>query len=257
MATLKDRVALVTGAGSGIGAEIAAAFIREGAKVMLADIDGAAAACQAGTLGPSARSAATDVGDEAAVRDLIANIVAWSGKVDIVVNAAGVILPDTVLTMTEATLSATFRVNVFGLAFVMRYAAEEMLKKGGGKIINLASIAIAKPSPAMAYPASKHAVIGLTRSAAVSLASHNIQVNAIAPGEVDTPMWRGIVARQARLNPQAAATDSFVSSVVKAIPSGRIGLPSEIAGAAVFLASQAADYITGQTLHVNGGGVMC
>lgn len=255
--SLADRVALVTGAGGGIGAAVAAAFCREGARVVLADRDREACERAASSVGEGASAFGVDVAEEDAVRELFERFRDRDLLPDIVVNAAGVLGGDTLHNASRATMDPIFSVNVYGSVFTMKHAAPEMIRRGRGKIVNIASVAISHPNEALSYSASKHAVVGITQTAAVTLAPHGIQVNVIAPGQVDTPMWRGAVDYQrAAFASQGRDPDEFMAGIVGAIPLGRIASPQDISSVVMFLASPASDYMTGQTLGINGGGAM-
>jgi len=255
--SLDGRVALVTGAASGMGAAIAAAYCREGARVVFADRDEESAAQAASTAPDRAQAEFVDVSDEASVKALFDRLASQDLMPDILVNAAGILGGDTLKTATRASMDQVFSINVYGSVFTMKYAAPEMIRKRRGKIINFSSVAIHQPSQAISYAASKHAVVGITQTAAFSLAEHGIQVNAIAPGQVNTAMWQSIVGHQRQaLERQGGDPGSFEASIVAAIPLGRIAEPEEICGLALFLASPASDYMTGQTLGINGGNSM-
>lgn len=251
---MDGTVALVTGGGSGIGAAICARFAGEGATVVVADRDADAAAAVAATL-PRAEAAALDVTDSAAVDALVGEVSARLGRLDVVVNSAGVDDPpvkaavaravaagepiDVTASLSDEQWRRTMSVNLDGVFFCVRAALRVMLPQGSGSIINIASSAGVDPVPGLPhYSASKAAVIGLTRSVAKEVAGRGVRVNAIAPGGVDTPM--------------AARTPPGVGPV---IPLGRLATPAEIAAAALFLAGAESSYVTGETLNVNGGTV--
>ena len=236
---LEGKTAIVTGGGSGIGRGICLRYAREGASVVVADLDTASA---------------EKVAEEIKNADGKALAVTVDvGGLDILVNNAGVgkIIP--FLETTEADFDFFFGVNCKGLMICSQEAAKQMIAQNrGGKIVNLASQAGRRgESLVMAYCASKAAVINMNQSIALALAEHKINVNAIAPGIVDTPLWVEIDKQFAKLlgweigEPKRKFTES--------IPLGRIEQPEDVAGAAVFLASEDADYITQQCLNVDGG----
>lgn len=253
---LEGKVAIVTGGGSGIGRGISLRYAQEGAKIVVADLNGAAAEAVAGEItaaGGSASSVAVDVRKQDQVQAMVDHAVDAFGGVDILVNNAGVgkIIP--FFETTEADWDLMFDVNCKGLLWCSQTVAKRMIEQGrGGKIINLASQAGRRgESLVLAYCASKACVISMNQSMALALAPHKINVNAIAPGIVDTPFWDEVDKQFAKLlhmeigEPKRTFTQS--------IPMGRIEQPDDVAGAAVFLASSDADYITQQCLNVDGG----
>jgi 3-oxoacyl-[acyl-carrier protein] reductase len=252
--SMDGMVALVTGGGSGIGAAICARFAAEGATVVVADRDADAATEVAASL-PRAEALVLDVVESAAVERAFPSVGERYGRLDVVVNSAGVDDPpvkaaiaravaagepiDVTSSLTDEQWRRTMSVNLDGVFFCVRAALRVMLPQGGGSIVNIASSAGVNPVPGLPhYSASKAAVIALTRSVAKEVAGRGVRVNAIAPGGVDTRM--------------AARTPAGVGP---AIPLGRLADPSEIAAAALFLATSASSYITGETLNVNGGTV--
>jgi NAD(P)-dependent dehydrogenase (short-subunit alcohol dehydrogenase family) len=241
---LEGTVAVVTGAGSGIGRTIAEAFHRHGARVVVADISGDEKRT-AEALGDGAVAVRADVTVDGDVRDLIHTAVAAFGTVDILCNNAGIDgdlgpLGD----CSEVNFDRVLAVNLKGVFLGMRHAIPVMVAGGGGSIINIASAAGLVGVPGMgAYCASKAGVIGLTRSAAVEYAPAGVRINAICPGPVDTPLIRAM----AQTHPEA------VTAAEGVIPMGRLGRPEEIAAAAVFLASRDASYLTGVALPTDGG----
>ena len=253
---LKDKVAIVTGGARGIGAAICRRYAEEGARVIVTDRLGHEAQGLAAEIGNGAFAVPLEVTDLASIDNLIAQTVQTAGSVDILVNNAGTFDMAPVLEITEESYDKVFAVNVKGLLFTLQAAARQMVKQGrGGKIINMASQAGRRGEPLVAvYCASKAAVISLTQSAGLNLIEHKINVNAIAPGVVDTPMWETVDAMFARYENRNVGDKKKL--VGKAVPYGRMGFPGDIAGAAAFLASPDADYIVAQTLNVDGGNWM-
>ena len=252
---LEGKVAIVTGAGSGIGRAIAKRFADEGARVVVADLNAEAAERVAAEIGGDGRAAAVrvDVRDQAQVQRMVDTAVDRFGGLDILVNNAGVgkIVP--FFETTEADWDFMFDVNCKGLLWCSQAAARRMIEQGrGGKIINLASQAGRRGEAyVLAYCASKACVISMTQSMALALAEHKINVNGLAPGIVDTPFWDEVDRQFAKLLNMEIGEPK--RTFTKQIPLGRIEQPEDVAGAAVFLASADADYITQQTLNVDGG----
>jgi 3-oxoacyl-[acyl-carrier protein] reductase len=256
---LQDRVAVVTGAGSGIGRAISQAFAREGAAVAVLDVrEGAAHETVALLGGGKHRAFACDVSDGPGVAAAFDAIDAAYGRIDVVVNNAGVdrvpgdgmdkLIENRGLVtphMSDAAFQRMMAINVFGVFACTREGVKRMLRDArGGAIVNMSSIAGLSAQGTVHYSASKAAVLGLTRATARELGPHGIRVNAICPGVIDTPMAAGVP--QAALKPLLGAT-----------PLRRIGKPEDIANAAVYLASDEASFVTGQWLSPNGGLVMC
>jgi len=256
MAILQDKVVLVTGAGAGIGRAIALGMAEADAIVAAADIDLAAAQRTADqAAGNSRRAIAVEVdcGDVASIDAMVARTVAELDRLDVIVNNAGVTRYAYIMDLTEADWDRIHRVNAKGVFFCLQRAAREMIKQGGGRIINIASIAgrgYAGTSNA-AYAASKGAVIALTKTASQQLARHNINVNAICPGVTRTELGaRNAVSRAAERGISVAELQAEQEAH---IPLGRANLPEDIAAMAVFLASLGARNITGQAYNVDGG----
>lgn len=246
MSAKPDRkVAFITGGGSGIGRSAAEGFIAEGYAVVIVDRDEQAGERTAALLGQSGEAAfvACDVTDDDAVRTAVEFVVARYGRLDAAFNCAG-IDGETGKMLAEGNLETVRRVmavNVVGLWSCMRYQIEAMLRGGGGSIVNCSSAAGLVGVPFMsAYSASKHAVVGFTKVAAVEYARQGIRVNAVCPGMVDTPMIRN------------ALTDEEVSALSELSPIGRIGTPREIAATVVWLCGDSAPYLTGQAIAVDG-----
>jgi len=253
---LKDKVAIVTGGAQGMGRAIAERYIAEGAKVVIADLNPEGARKTAneisGTDG-AAISVAVDVRKQDQVQQMVDTTVDHFGRLDILVNNAGVgkIIP--FLDTTEQDWDFIFDVNGKGLLWCSQAAARQMISQGdGGKIINMASQAGRRGEAlVLAYCASKACVISMTQSMALALAPHKINVNAISPGIVDTPFWEQVDKQFASLLDMEVGEPKRTFSA--SIPLGRIEQPEDITGAAVFLASADSDYMTQQTINVDGG----
>lgn len=246
---LKDKVALVTGAQQGIGRAVAVALAREGAHVAVNYLDDSAAASKVvdEARGHGVRAVALP-GDVAQFEDVTAMAAAVErelGRVDILVNNAGIFPRVPFLEMTERDWDAVLDVNLKGGFLCAQAAARMMVADGrGGAIVNLASGAIRGTPRGVHYSASKGGVVSMTRALALELAPHGIRVNAIAPGVTDTAQ------------PRYGHSEEEILAMAKTIPLGRIGTPDDIARVAVFLVSEDAGYMTGQTLFVNGGAYM-
>jgi NAD(P)-dependent dehydrogenase (short-subunit alcohol dehydrogenase family) len=256
MSILQNKVALVTGAGAGIGRAIALAMAEAGADVAAADIDlGGAQRTAAEATGNSRRAIAieADCGDVSSIDAMVARTVAEIGRLDIIVNNAGVTRYAEIMDLTEADWDRIHRVNAKGVFFCLQRAAREMIGRGGGRIINIASIS-GRGYPGAsnaAYAASKGAVISLTWMAAQQLGRHNINVNAICPGVTRTELGARNAAQRAA---ERGVTVAEIQAEAEAkIPIGRANQPEDIAAMAVFLASPAARNITGQAYNVDGG----
>lgn len=253
---LKDKVAIVTGGARGIGAAIVERYVAEGATVAIADLampDGEALAQR---LGGKAFAVSLDVTKLASIQAMVDLVKTRAGRIDILVNNAAVFDMGPVLEVTEKSWDFLFAVNTKGLFFTLQAVAKEMVAKGqGGKIINMASQAGRRGEALVAtYCATKAAVISLTQSTGLDLIKHRINVNGIAPGVVDTPMWEEVDALFAKYEKRPLGEKKRL--VGEAVPYGRMGLPEDHTGAAVFLASADADYIVAQTLNVDGGNWM-
>jgi len=256
MAALQDKVVLVTGAGAGIGRATALAMAEAGAVVAAADIDLAAAqrtAAEAAGNNRRAIAIEADCGDVVSIDAMVARTIARLGRLDVIVNNAGVTRYAEIMDLTEADWDRIHRVNAKGVFFCLQRAASEMIKQGCGRIINIASIS-GRGYPGAsnaAYAASKGAVIALTKTAAQQLGRHNINVNAICPGVTRTELGaRNAVARAAERGITVAELQAEQEA---RIPIGRANLPEDIAAMAVFLASPVARNITGQSYNVDGG----
>ena len=251
---LQGRVAIVTGGAQGMGRAIALRYAREGASVVVADLNGAGAEAVAKEIaGGKGIGVQVDVRDQEQVQRMVDTAVDTFGGLDILVNNAGVIKIIPFLETTETDWDWMFGINCKGMLWCSQAAARRMIDQGrGGKIINLASQAGRRgESLVLAYCASKACVISMTQSMALALAEHKINVNAIAPGIVDTPLWEEVDRQFAKLLNMEVGEPK--RTFVKSIPLGRIEQPDDVTGAALFLASSDADYITQQTLNVDGG----
>jgi NAD(P)-dependent dehydrogenase (short-subunit alcohol dehydrogenase family) len=253
---LAGKVAIVTGGAKGIGAAICRRYAQEGARVAVADILRNEGLALARELGGGAFAVDLDVASRPSIEAALDQIVATAGRVDILVNNAAIFDMAPFLEITEASFDRQFAVNVKGLLLVSQAVAAQMVKQGqGGKIVNFASQAGRRGEALVAvYCASKAAVISLTQSMGLALIRHRINVNAIAPGVIDTPMWDQVDALFARY--EGLPPGEKKRQVGAAVPFGRMGRPEDIVGAAVFLASADADYIVAQTLNVDGGNWM-
>jgi galactitol 2-dehydrogenase len=255
---LAGKTAVVTGGARGIGRAIAEGFAREGARVCVADIDGAEASTTASAIGGGAFAVTLDVTKIASINQCIADIERIAGGLDILVNNAAIFDMGPVEEITEASYDRIFAVNVKGTLFMLQAAAKSMIAAGkggkgrGGKIINMASQAGRRGEALVAtYCASKAAVISLTQSAGLALIRHGINVNGISPGVVDTPMWDEVDALFAKYENRAPGEKKRL--VGEGVPYGRMGKPEDHVGCAIFLASDGSDYIVAQTFNVDGG----
>jgi NAD(P)-dependent dehydrogenase (short-subunit alcohol dehydrogenase family) len=261
MPILQDKVVLVTGAGAGIGRATSLAMAEAGANVATADIDLVAAQRTADQIATNTRrglAIEVDCGDVAKIDAMVARTVAEFGRLDVIVNNAGVTRFAYIMDLTEADWDRIHRVNAKGVFFCLQRAAREMIRQNqadgsGGRIINIASIA-GRGYPGTsnaAYAASKGAVIALTKTAAQQLGRHNINVNAICPGVTRTELGaRNAVERAAERGITVAELQAQQEA---GIPIGRANRPDDIAAMAVFLASPGARNITGQAYNVDGG----
>ena len=256
---LQGHHALLTGAGGGIGLAVTTAFLAEGACCTALDLAPAPGAGLAALLAAHPDRLAYASGDVSRVETLAALVDTATrrlGNIDLLFNNAALFDMAPLLEADEAMYQRLFDVNVKGMFFVMQTVLTRLVAAGKtGSIINLASQAGRRGEALVAhYCASKAAVISYTQSAALAMAPHGIRVNAIAPGVIDTPMWGHVDALFARYENRLPGEKKI--AVGKAVPLGRMGLPQDIAGAAIFLASAESAYITAQTLNVDGGNVM-
>ena len=248
MTTHSGQVALVTGGAAGIGRSTALAFAAIGIQVVVSDVDVAGGEATAGLIraaGGQASFVPCDVTRDAEVAALVATVVEHHGRLDYAFNNAGVEFEKGFLAGgTEHEFDTIMGVNVKGVWLCMKHELAQMLRQGSGAIVNTASVAGLTAAPKMSiYCASKHAVLGLTRSAAIEFAKKNIRVNAVCPGVIDTDMFRRAYESDPKKGEFAAAMH----------PLGRIGKPEEVAAAVLYLCSDVAAFTTGVALPVDGG----
>lgn len=252
---LENQTAIVTGASRGIGKGIALVLAREGANVVITDID-AGGATQAAEelrkLGYRAKSISSDITQHTQVEDLVRGTVTQFGHVDILVNNAGVISNTPILDLTEEEWDRTITVNLKGTFLCSKRAAQVMVAQHSGRIINISSLAGKVGAPGQAaYCASKHGILGLTKVLAIDLAPYGITVNAVCPGNTETEMMRYVFTKRAESRGQSF--DELAQGILAKTPLGRFGLPEDIAQVVLFLASSASGYVTGQAIDVDGG----
>jgi acetoin reductase-like protein len=255
---LADKVGIVTGGGRGIGRGIALELARQGAHVVVADLDFKAAGEAAAEIAASGRQSlalAVDVTVRSAMDAMVDSAIRRLGRLDILVNNAGVVSLRPLLEVTEEEWDQLFAVNLKGVLFGIQAAGRVMVQQRSGRIVNLSSIGAKRGSGLMAaYCASKAGVISLTRSAALALASYSITVNAVCPGVVETPMWERVSTAQGHYEGRPA--EEVRRRRQAEIPLGRGETPEDVARVVAFLASDDAAYMTGQALNVCGGVVM-
>jgi NAD(P)-dependent dehydrogenase (short-subunit alcohol dehydrogenase family) len=245
---MSSPVVLITGALTGIGRATAVAFAKDGARVVVSgrhDDEGQKLAKELRNLGTEAEFVRTDVRHEEEVKDLVEKIIARFGRLDIAVNNAGTVgTPGSATDVTPESYQAIFDTNVLGVLLSMKYEIRAMLRQGKGSIVNISSSygKVGGPTAAV-YVGSKHAVEGITKSAALELAGTGIRVNIIGPGPTETGMFNRFAQTQEN-------KETFLEAHV---PTKRMGLPEEIANAIVFIASDKASYIVGASLAVDGG----
>lgn len=253
MMRLAGKTALITGAARGIGLAFAQAYVAEGARVSLADIDVKAARQAAAAIGDAATAIEMDVADQTSIDLGVETAIADLGQIDILINNAAVFTAAPIVDITREDYAKAFAINVGGTLFTMQAVSRHMIAHGvKGRIINMASQAGRRGEPLVAvYCATKAAVISLTQSAALNLIQHGINVNAISPGVVDGEHWDGVDAFFAKYENKARGVKK--KEVGAAVPFGRMGTAHDLTGMAVFLASDEAQYIIGQTYNVDGG----
>lgn len=244
---LKDKVALITGGARGIGQAIAVTFAREGAEIVVADVNLEIArktALEIEGLGRKALALEMDVTNYEKVEEGINKILDKMGKVDILVNNAGITKDNLLLRMSQADWDAVINVNLKGTFNCIKAVTRPMVKQRSGRIISIASIIGLMGNPGQAnYAASKAGIIALTKTVAKELASRNINANAVAPGFIQTEMT-------------AKLPDDIKKKMLEAIPLARLGTPQDVANTCLFLASDDSSYITGQVITIDGGMVM-
>jgi NAD(P)-dependent dehydrogenase (short-subunit alcohol dehydrogenase family) len=249
MFELTGKVALVTGGRRGMGKADAIALAKQGAKVVVTDIsegDCSEVGAEINTLGGESICMKMDVANESEVNEVFDKVIEKYGRLDILVNNAGIYQPKPALELSEDDWEKMIHVNLKGQFICAKRAAKEMIKNKWGRIINISSIASGQVGIGIAggahYTASKGGILALTETLAIELAGYGINVNAIAPGAIDTPMIS-----------DAGLSGDSLQGLLSTIPLKRMGTPEEIASAVVFLASEEASYITGATLYVDGG----
>jgi len=253
MTRLAGKSALITGAARGIGCHFARAYVNEGARVAIGDIDIERARKAASDIGDAAIAIEMNVTSQDSIDAAVAEAADALDGIDILINNAAVFTAAPITEITRADYQKIFEINVAGTLCTMQAVARQMIERGtGGKIINMASQAGRRGEPLVAvYCATKAAVISLTQSAGLNLIQHGINVNAIAPGVVDGEHWDGVDAFFAKYENKAPGQKK--REVGANVPFGRMGRPEDLAGMAVFLASDEADYIVAQTYNVDGG----
>ena len=237
----QDKVVMVTGGAAGIGRVTAEAFAREGAKLAICDVNPDAGEAAANALGPEASFEKVDVASEAAVSAWADAVAKRYGRIDVLVNNAGITRDALLLRMKEADWDLVLNINLKGAFLCTRAAVRFMAQQRSGRIVNVASVVGVVGNVGQAnYVASKAGLIGLTKTVAREFAARGITVNAVAPGFIETQMT-------------AVLSDKVKEAFLAQIPLGRAGSPEEVAAAVTFLASDQAAYLTGQVLHVSGG----
>ena len=265
---LKDKIALVTGAGQGIGKGVAVRLAREGAHIVIAEYNAETAeqvAAEIRTLGVRALAHPIDLSDVSQLQSMVARAVRELGRIDILINNAGRVQTKPMLALTEADWDRVVDTNQRGLFFCLQAVAQQMITQipdeirntdrapySFGKIVNFSSVAGRSGRPnATHYSAAKTAVLSITKSAALALARYNINVNAVCPGMVLTAMWQEI--DQANQAMHGLEPGEWIKRATETVPLKRVAEPADIAAAVAFLCSPDADYITGQALNVDGG----
>lgn len=256
MKRLDGKTALITGAARGIGLAFAKAYVAEGAKVAIADIDLSRAMQAAKDIGEHAFAVEMDVANQISIEMAVSNVEIRFGGIDILINNAALFSAAPIVEITRSDFDKLLSVNLAGSLFTLQAVAKSMIERGkGGKIINMASQAGRRGEPLVAvYCATKAAIISLTQSAGLDLIKHGINVNAIAPGVVDGEHWEGVDAFFAKYENKSAGQKK--KEVGDAVPFGRMGQASDLTGMAIFLATNEADYIVAQTYNVDGGNWM-
>lgn len=253
---LGGKTALITGAARGIGLAFAQRYVKEGARVVIGDIDLERACVAAEHIGENALAVKMDVTNQSSIDSAVSTSVAAYGGIDILINNAAIFSAAPIVAITRQDYQRVFDINFSGSLFTLQAVAKHMIERGrGGKIINMASQAGRRGEALVGvYCASKAAIISLTQSAGLDLIKHGINVNAIAPGVVDGEHWDGVDAFFAKYENKAIGQKK--REVGAAVPFGRMGTAQDLTGMAVFLASEDANYIVAQTYNVDGGNWM-
>jgi NAD(P)-dependent dehydrogenase (short-subunit alcohol dehydrogenase family) len=243
---LTDKIAMVTGGGSGIGRRVAMAFSEFGAKLIIADIDQKAADLVVSEIKSKGREAIAirmDVTNLGEVHQMVITAVNTFGRIDILFNNAGISIRGPAESFSLEDWNKVIAVNLTGMFLCAQAVGKVMIKQGRGKIINTASVSAKLGHPGnLAYAAAKHGVVGMSKVMAVEWGKYGVSVNSIAPGVIKTPMTM-----------KAFTDPEKYKELVSKVPLGRIGEPEDLIGAVIFLASQASNYITGQTIYIEGG----
>ena len=253
MSRLDGKTALITGAARGIGLAFAKAYVAEGARVAIADIDLERARQSAEQIGPAAIAIHMDVTRQDSIDTAVEQTISQLGQIDILINNAALFTAAPIVEIDRADYARVFDVNVSGVLFTMQAVARHMVDQGiKGRIINMASQAGRRGEPLVAvYCATKAAVISMTQSAGLDLIKHGININAISPGVVDGEHWDGVDAFFAKYEGKAPGQKK--QEVGVNVPYGRMGRAEDLTGMALFLASDAADYVVAQCFNVDGG----
>ena len=253
MTRLEGKTALITGAARGIGLAFAERYVREGARVAIADINIDRARESAAKIGDAAIAVEMDVTQQASIDSAIAEVIGTFRRIDILINNAALFTAAPIAEIAREDYARVFDINVGGTLFTLQAVAKHMIERGGGgKIINMASQAGRRGEALVGvYCATKAAVISLTQSAGLDLIQHGINVNAISPGVVDGEHWDGVDAFFAKYENKAPGQKK--AEVAAGVPYGRIGTAEDLTGMAVFLASDESDYVVAQTYNVDGG----
>ena len=249
----QNKVVFITGAARGIGKSFADAFAKEGAKVVIADINIEGATTTAQKIGSNALAVKMDVTKQDSIDQAVNTAVDQLGGIDILINNAAIFTAAPITEIQREDYQQVFDINVSGTLFTLQAVAKKMIERGnGGKIINMASQAGRRGESLVAvYCATKAAVISLTQSAGLNLIKHKINVNAISPGVVDGEHWEGVDAFFAKYEEKPIGQKK--KEVGEGVPYGRMGLPSDLVGMAMFLASEETNYVVAQTYNVDGG----
>ena len=253
MTRLEGKTALITGAARGIGLAFAERYVREGARVAIADINIDRARESAAKIGDAAIAVEMDVTQQASIDSAIAEVIGTFRRIDILINNAALFTAAPIAEIAREDYARVFDINVGGTLFTLQAVAKHMIERGGGgKIINMASQAGRRGEALVGvYCATKAAVISLTQSAGLDLIQHGINVNAISPGVVDGEHWDGVDAFFAKYENKAPGQKK--AEVAAGVPYGRMGTAEDLTGMAVFLASDESDYVVAQTYNVDGG----